>query len=542
MRCVLKWAVSDCEIAKRLHPHEVVCLCRLSKSWQSHVISFQSSLSFAVANLKAILNNENEDEDDEDEWEVIEWARLGFVYFGACVHLKGFTYLTLRWFTKSFERVNGGIDIDEEDNVLLRRKMVLHIQQALLLIKDGIRNATHCIDPFNWASRNGAADLAYCLVKGLSTNALSQGLQLAAICGHEDIVILILDTAKSASLRIPLDESLYQACVHARVSIVKRLLDDLDAQVLPCPLKFNDLLSVSCISGSLEQVDMILKNYSVNKEKRILGAFTAITPTIASGHVEILQRLVDFDASVLNSATLTPAIDQNRVAMVKFLLSQPIAFSVKDTLKAFHQSCEYGFLEIATNLLLPSPSTTKATLPNLLLTQDLTHTFLLACENNHPEIVELLLINAPDAIDPSTNNNQPIRYASTHGYTQIVTLLLDTYPEIIDPSALDNLAIRNACERGHFEIVDRLLQDPAVDPGAFDNASIRLASEYGHAAVVKRLLECPEDLVDPRANECYALRAAARNRHWDVVDLLVRDGRCDLGVRDGYVLKQLQNR
>jgi ankyrin repeat protein len=64
----------------------------------------------------------------------------------------------------------------------------------------------------------------------------------------------------------------------------------------------------------------------------------------------------------------------------------------------------------------------------------------MASENGHLEIVQLLL--ADDRVDPSANDNYPIRIALENGHLQIVQLLLAD--RRVDPSALDNYAVQLA--------------------------------------------------------------------------------------------------
>ncbi|KAJ3070758.1 hypothetical protein HDU98_006216 [Podochytrium sp. JEL0797] len=414
----------------------------------------------------------------------------------------------------------------DSDFIILPKSFVELIEQGVLRAiavspAPPVRGEDFC---WKWACMQGAISLAESLAaKPLSHSILSQGLQLAATCGHENVLELILSVSKRACFRIPLDEPLFQACSRVRQSIVKRLLQELDSQDLSAPINLNEHLAVSCKRGSIAQVDMILSNFNASKSKRILGPFVAVTPTISKGHVEILRLLLDFDPTIATSITLTPAVEDNHLYMVKFLLSLPITFTFKDVGSAFHLACENGHVEIATRLLLPSPIS-PSQLPSLEDT-DLTMSLLVAVEANHPEIVELLLMHA--YCDVTVENNRAIRYAASHGFTRVVHLLLDIEGDVIDPSALDNLALRNACERGYAEIVKRLLEDPVVDAGDADNACLRNACEYGHVEVVKMLLALGE-IVDPSAKNSYAARAAARNEHWEVVDLLVADGRSDL--------------
>lgn len=66
----------------------------------------------------------------------------------------------------------------------------------------------------------------------------------------------------------------------------------------------------------------------------------------------------------------------------------------------------------------------------------------------------------------------------------------------LDPSFDENLPIRWASGDGYTEIVRILLNDPRVDPSAApmsspDRSSIRVASEYGHIEIVRLLLNDP---------------------------------------------------
>ena len=55
----------------------------------------------------------------------------------------------------------------------------------------------------------------------------------------------------------------------------------------------------------------------------------------------------------------------------------------------------------------------------------------------------------------------------------------------VDPSTNDNYPIRIASEKGHTEIVRMLLEDPRVDPSADDNEAIQNASNSGYIEMVR---------------------------------------------------------
>ena len=92
-----------------------------------------------------------------------------------------------------------------------------------------------------------------------------------------------------------------------------------------------------------------------------------------------------------------------------------------------------------------------------------------------------------NGVDPSTDDNFSIRYASRNGYIEIVKLLLQD--DRVDPSVGYNEAIGMASMNGHLEIVKLLLQDSRVDPSDHFNFTILIAYEKGHREFIKLLLQ-----------------------------------------------------
>jgi hypothetical protein len=98
--------------------------------------------------------------------------------------------------------------------------------------------------------------------------------------------------------------------------------------------------------------------------------------------------------------------------------------------------------------------------------------------------VKLLL--ADERVDPSAEDQYPIRFASAAGQLEVVKLLLTD--KRVDPSAERQYAIRWASEKGHLEMVKLLLADKRVDPSADYQYAIRWSAHRGHLEVVKLLL------------------------------------------------------
>ena len=82
-----------------------------------------------------------------------------------------------------------------------------------------------------------------------------------------------------------------------------------------------------------------------------------------------------------------------------------------------------------------------------------------------------------------------------------------------------------------FEILSLLIKHDLIDPLANNNYAIRMAARYGHHQVVKLLLDWRSQpdpkghikRVDPSADNNYAICYTARNGHDKVVKLLLAD-------------------
>ena len=152
-----------------------------------------------------------------------------------------------------------------------------------------------------------------------------------------------------------------------------------------------------------------------------------------------------------------------------------------------------------------------------------------ASQNGHLEIVKILMQDK--RVDPSANNNWPITYASQNGRLEIVKILMQD--KRVDPSAENNLAIKRASLKGHLEIVTILMQDKRVDPSAENNQAIKWASCNGHLEIVKILMQ--DKRVDPSAEDNLAIRYASQNGYLETVKILIP--RIDLGkITDNKIL------
>jgi ankyrin repeat protein len=126
----------------------------------------------------------------------------------------------------------------------------------------------------------------------------------------------------------------------------------------------------------------------------------------------------------------------------------------------------------------------NAIIPVKILLENVDISYDKSYKYTQSEIVKLIL---KERINPSIDNNWPIRYASKYGYLGIVKLLLKD--KRVDPSDVKDYAISHASENGHVEIVKLLLKDSKVNPSNLNNYSIKFACLNEHLNIVNLLLQ-----------------------------------------------------
>ncbi len=294
--------------------------------------------------------------------------------------------------------------------------------------------------------------------------------------------------------------------------------------------------------GSDDDFNTVLKN--INIDPNII--FKVI---IKGNKYQLLKNYLNkIDPSANDNWAIKYASENGYISIVKLLLNLPLERGVDpsagDNLAIIYASMN-GYV-LTVKLLLGLPLKNKVHDLRVDPSANYNEAIRFASQNGHTSVVKLLLelplkrgvhehssrvlhihehSSRAFLIDPSADDNEAIKVASTHGYLSVVKLLLDLPVERgVDPSADNNDAIRFASENGHTSVVKLLLNLPierGVDPSANDNSAIQFASENGHTSVVKLLLNLPiERGVDPSVNNNLAIRFASHNGRTSVVKLL----------------------
>ncbi len=136
--------------------------------------------------------------------------------------------------------------------------------------------------------------------------------------------------------------------------------------------------------------------------------------------------------------------------------------------------------------------------------------------------VKALLATDDSRVDPSCNDDAPLRWAVRNGRASTVKLLLAD--KRVNPSAMNNCALLWAVERGNIVIVKMLLKHKRFDPTCVGEVFV-IAAKKNRVEMVKLLLA--DDRLDPSGEDNYVLLWALRNGHHDIARTLLKDKRVD---------------
>lgn len=151
----------------------------------------------------------------------------------------------------------------------------------------------------------------------------------------------------------------------------------------------------------------------------------------------------------------------------------------------------------------------------------------LAVANNHPRVVQSILVFDPNCNVLGPNGQSPLAVACEHGYDDIVDQLMD-HSEC-DVTHTDNFglqAIHYAAKSGHAHIVKRLIEEgehleDEVNRLGRGQAAIHIAAEQGNADVLKELFESPYlDLHRKALNGKLAVEIAAEGGFSEIISML----------------------
>jgi ankyrin repeat protein len=298
------------------------------------------------------------------------------------------------------------------------------------------------------------------------------------------ILEMILDNPTTKPEILPEEVALYVMLLsdQADFDIIKLLLRH---NLVPLTLSngtsiFKHILLNCAQLNQCEVIDLIMKHPD-NQDQELL-AVEAIPRASKYGQLEAFKLLYQSLADTANqrhliSTTMAQACTLGYKHIVEHLVPQAANVDITQGLQL---AVQHKHNEIAVMMLDYERRINNAEACSSVLVTAATH--------GNFALIPLLL--ATPAVDPTINDNEPIRMASMKGSFHAVRILLND--KRVDPTALHNSPIRWAAIEGHKDIVTLLLQDSRIDPTDKDNAALHMAVKNRHESVVLELLKSPK--------------------------------------------------
>lgn len=182
--------------------------------------------------------------------------------------------------------------------------------------------------------------------------------------------------------------------------------------------------------------------------------------------------------------------------------------------KKFQEACENGDLK-----------TVQAILKTNVSKEEVSYALAYACGAGQFEVANLLIKDK--RADPTFEDHDALFAAIESNNADVLKLVLGD--KRVDPTYDDDRAILEASYMGNTKAVKLLLNTKANPNACARNDGhnpLCKAALGNHMGVIKLLLS--DERVDPAADDSIVLRVALKHGSYNVVDVLLEDGRVDV--------------
>ena len=114
----------------------------------------------------------------------------------------------------------------------------------------------------------------------------------------------------------------------------------------------------------------------------------------------------------------------------------------------------------------------------------------LAAENNHIEMVKLLLASGADTESTSDGYWTPLLNAAQNGHEKVVDLLLNANADVNARTSSGMVSLHWAAANGHLKVVQRILKEEKAlknPKDGFDSTPLSRAGQHGHQEIIQEL-------------------------------------------------------
>ena len=296
------------------------------------------------------------------------------------------------------------------------------------------------------------------------------------------------------------------------------------------------LLSLSCYSGDIEVVQLLLKHCDV---ECFDGSFNSkYTPPLVAacrvGNVTVVQELIRHGASICAQVYTTPiheASEAGHVGVVDFLIKcgADCNQSDKDGRTPLHEASEAGHGDFVDFLIKRGADCNQSDKDGRTPLHE-------ASKAGHVDVVGVLIKGGADCNKSNEDNRTPIHEASLFGHVDVMDLLIKSGAHCNHSDKHGRTPIHEASKAGHVEVVDLLIKGGAhcFKRDKHGRTPIHEASKASRVDVVDLLIKCGADCNQSDKHGRTPIHVASRVGRVDVVDLLIKGGAdCNQSDKEG---------